>query len=301
MSDIETLSPTERSDFNGLVSHADNIGGSIVDPATLDSYKKIKPSTTLTSGHIPVAISEVDSLKNGNPIPGIPPPAAAFIKSGMSDAYRFNPYNLSYPTSATHGTNLEGHVAGHPTTADPNKVLLQDQRTISGATGAKIERGQTTGTYNTDTIKNIIKASRHVGIDPNLAIAVGLQESHLGNKSPDNLGNISSGGYSKIPEGLDPQAYAMAQMLKDKMDEGKKLGYKDEAHLIQMYNGMGKLKPNMSVGGVLQPMKYYGIEVTKDKFLDLKKNPLYGKTIQDLRDNVVKKNPRIQKMLAENN
>ncbi len=64
-----------------------------------------------------------------------------------------------------------------------------------------------------------------------------------------------------------------------------------------MYNGMGKLGVQR-MNGKPTPTKYYGLDVTEKAPLDLKKNPLYGKTIQDLRDNVIKKNPRIQKLLA---
>ena len=293
--DVTTLTPTERSDWNGLVSHADNIGSSVVDPNIINSYKGVNPNTTLTPDHIPVALNEIDSLKSGNPIPGIPAPAASYLKSGMSDAYVFNPYNINYPVSATHGTNLENHI-GESIAADPNKIQLQDTRKVALATGAKIQPGQTNGTYDTAIINNVIAAAKHVGVDPNTALAVALQESHMGVKNPENLGNVYA-GYGKAPDGLNQQAYELAKTLRDKMDEGKRLGFKDEAHQLQMYNGMGKLKVGM-MNGKPTPTKYYGIDVTKDQPLDLKKNPLYGKTIQDLRENVIKKNPRIQKLIS---
>lgn len=204
---------------------------------------------------------------------------------------------LAYNPPAKSPSLLNTGVVNVPPAEDPNKVSLNDARTVSLATGAKIKPGGTSGTFNAGTIRNVIAAAKHAGIDPNTALAVALQESHLGNKNPENLGNVYA-GYGKAPAGLNQQAYELTAFLKEKMDEGKKLGYKDEAHQIQMYNGMGKLGVQR-INGKAQPTKYYGLPVTENAPLDLKKNPLYGKTIQDLRENVIKKNSRIQKMLRE--
>lgn len=183
----------------------------------------------------------------------------------------------------------------------PETVEVKDTRKKLAATGADINREKDlkSGHYNKQTLKNIIKAAKHVGIDPNTAMAVALQESHFGNLNPENLGNVYA-SYNKIPEGIDRQSYEMVQFLKEKMEEGKKMGIKDEATLLQTYNGLGKLGPQkLTVNGQVQyqPTKYYGIEVTKDKPLDLKKNPLYGKTIIDLRDNILKQNQEIQALV----
>jgi len=64
-----------------------------------------------------------------------------------------------------------------------------------------------------------------------------------------------------------------------------------------MFNGMGKLFPRTKINGVSQPENYYGLRVTQDNPLDMRKNPVYGKTIQDLRDNVIKTSPEIQGLI----
>lgn len=181
---------------------------------------------------------------------------------------------------------------------DPTKIKLEDKRKMLAATNVPInkEKDLKSGTYDKQRIKNIIKAAKHVGIDPNTAISVALQESHIGNLNDQNIGNVYA-GYGKAPAGLDQQSYELAAFLKEKITEGKKLGYKDEAHQLQMYNGMGKLKSTYSVNGKIQPQKFYGIEVSEGHPLDLKKNPLYGKTIIDLRDNLIKTNEEIQKLI----
>lgn len=178
----------------------------------------------------------------------------------------------------------------------PAPVNIDDKRTKLLSTGAAVKPGQATGKYDRARILNIIKASRHVGIDPNTALSVALQETKLGNLNPENIGNVYA-GYGKAPAGLDQGSWEMASFLKEKMEEGKKMGFTDEAHWIQNYNGLGKLKSTTMMGKP-QPTKYYGIEVTPDNPLDMRKNPLYGKTIIDLRENVIKQNKDIQSLIS---
>ena len=180
------------------------------------------------------------------------------------------------------------------------KIKLEDKRKVLGATGASInkEKDLKSGSYNEATIKNVIKAAKKKGVDPNTALAVALQETHFGNLNPENLGNVYTGS-SKAPEGYDQQAWDLVSILKEKMTEGQKLGFKDENMLIQMYNGLGKLGPSKTIG--VKPIDtYYGIKVTKEHPLDLRKNPLYGKTIIDLRENIIKKSEAIQKLISTN-
>jgi hypothetical protein len=197
--------------------------------------------------------------------------------------------------------------AGHteyPLPPDTDKPIeIHDPRTKL-ASGVAIEPGQASGHYDKGKITNIIKAAKKVGVDPNLALSVALQETKIGKTNPTSIGNIRSLYYGKAPEGLDQQAYELAKTLKDKMDEGKKLGFTDQALLIQMYNGLGKLGPTMRVMNnsgkmVGVPEKYYGVEVTDKNPLDLRKNPLYGKTILDISENVIKKNKDIQELISK--
>lgn len=177
-------------------------------------------------------------------------------------------------------------------------TVINDGRKVVAATGDKMSNVfSKSGSYDTNTIKNVIKAAKFNNVDPNLALAVALQETGLGKNT--TLDNVVHNWYGDAPKGLDRGAWMLTKELKSKIDEGKKLGFKDEALLIQMFNGMGRLYPQLRVNGVLQPQKMYGITVTKDKPLDMRKNPVYGKTVIDLRDNVIKSHPEIQSLIEK--
>ena len=68
---------------------------------------------------------------------------------------------------------------------------------------------------------------------------------------------------------------------------------------MQAYNGYGKLKPNTMVNGKYVPMNYYGIQVTGDKPLDMSTNPVYGRTVLSLRDEILKKHAGVKTLVDE--
>jgi len=168
---------------------------------------------------------------------------------------------------------------------------LHDKRKVFRATGVPmVSKYSKAGAYDQNFMKEIVKAANHVGVDPNLALAVGLQEGNF-KKHDINYSLFQSPATEATPEGLDEDAYRLTKLLKDKMQEGKQMGFRDEARQIQMFNGMGKLGPET-------PTSYYGIKVSKESPLNMRHNPVYGRVIQDLRDNVIKANPDLQKFIA---
>jgi hypothetical protein len=63
--------------------------------------------------------------------------------------------------------------------------------------------------------------------------------------------------------------------------------------MIQAYNGLGKITPQTEKGyHGFEMAKIYGVPLPKAG-IDMRKNPLYGKRVIDLRDNVIKKNPEL--------
>jgi len=77
------------------------------------------------------------------------------------------------------------------------------------------------------------------------------------------------------------------KVFKHKMEYSAKLGKTTEEDLIQGYNGYGKLKNTGNLYGM------------KDPVIDFAKNPVYGKKIVDLRENIIKKSPEIMAMLND--
>lgn len=187
---------------------------------------------------------------------------------------------------------------------DTTIVKLEDKRHINPATGQpfKIKGTKSIGA-NEEDIKSIIAHAKAKGVDPSTALAIGLQETELGRLDP-NYGSVRATfpDTGITPDTRDEYANILAKTLKDKIAYAGFLRNKGiiphgEEYDLQAYNGLGILKPQMSVNGKLQNEMYYGIPVTESRPLDLRRNPAYGKTIKQLRDEVIRTNPRINELI----
>jgi len=141
-----------------------------------------------------------------------------------------------------------------------------------------------------DTIKKIAEKAKEYNIDPYTAIAIGIQETGF---SPDYADNPLRLSYMvKNQEDLDrmdtdPIDFSM-QKLSEKFAYAKKLGKKTDEDIIQAWNGYGKLK----AGTEDITNTAYGIDISKTP-IDMGKNPVYGRRVKDIRDNILKKNPEV--------
>lgn len=212
--DIEPLDPVQRNDFNGLVDHAENNGTSVINPAVLNDYKaNVNPKTTLTPEHIPIALNEVNNLKSGNPIAGMSASDASYIKSGMSHDYIGNPYNIRYPLSSTHGTNLEGHLdTTKPSSTIPvpdynnSDSRLNYAKQFTAKYGPLMHgRGDTPLRINekpdsgSDTAKNMAtQVASKYGLDPATLYSSAMEEGMSG-LFPDKTGKVDFSGDEKHP------------------------------------------------------------------------------------------------------
>jgi hypothetical protein len=171
-------------------------------------------------------------------------------------------------------------------------VDLKDTRTIRATTGEKINPNVDlkADKYNKVVIDNIIKKSKAVGVDPSTMLAIALQETNFGKKDA-NLGHALYGDTA--------YPYGYIDFYKEKLNEAKRAKIDNELLQIQYYNGLGTVYPETEEdyhGFKMQ--KIYGVPLPASG-INMRKNPLYGKQIIDLRDNVVLKNPYIQKALKE--
>lgn len=171
----------------------------------------------------------------------------------------------------------------------------------------------------------VIKAAKQKGVDPYTAVAIGLQETGLRNidnpflrNNPLHM-NTSEFQYegNAIERSMD--------FLKDKIKYAEKLGKKDEADVLQAWNGYGKISTDTDTEAFEKYItdwerqnnknfpreellslekkfrkekgKMYGIEYTRDKPLDFNDNPIYGKRVIDIRENVIKKSPEMVSLI----
>ena len=192
-----------------------------------------------------------------------------------------------------------------PLKAMQNLTNLVDKRNISATTGKKINPNVdlVSGAYQTDRIVNIVKAAKRYGIDPYDLLAIDLQETGLGNsedEGSENVGHvIMRNNEFKIPSRLSNEEAEndsydqFARAYVTKMIDADRMGIKDPLTRMQVYNGLGSVGTTTEIGYNEAPMKkIYGVSIPS-KGINLRKNPLYGKRIIDLKENVLKKDPNL--------
>lgn len=186
---------------------------------------------------------------------------------------------------------------------DPRKILATSQKPIRP--NADLKGGE----YDGAIINEILSAAKRYNYDPYTALSVGLQESLLG-KSGENVGHtlyestipslLPNSGLTydelnsdeKVKHNIDN----MVRFLIEKKKEAKSNNLNGELQELQAYNGY-KLKPETELDYYGHPNKMaYGV-VIPNEGINLKQNPLYGKQIVDLRENVLKKNPELLKVI----
>lgn len=180
-------------------------------------------------------------------------------------------------------------VKANPPARQPEIINIVDKRKWNPVTNKPINpnRDLVGGKFEDTVINDIINSANNNGVDPYIALAIGLQESGLGKTDP-NIGHLLYSNEDYIP-GVDE----MVSFIKEKENYAKKLGYKDKEHFIQAYNGLGKVFPETEQDYHGFKMKsIYGVPVPKEG-IDLAKNPLYGKRIINIADSVLKQNPQI--------
>lgn len=190
----------------------------------------------------------------------------------------------------------------------PNDVVtrlkINDTRTINPATGMPFKQpGGKTTEADPEKLKLIIAHAKAKGIDPYTALAIAYQEQNFGDDDYD-FGTVNSYSpdedvsykYADLQERKkNENANLLAKAIKDKQDYARRLGVdkKGEAFVLQAYNGLGKLKPQKGEG----TRTFYGVPASESSPINLAENPLYGKTVMSLRDEILKKNPEIQKII----
>jgi hypothetical protein len=161
-----------------------------------------------------------------------------------------------------------------------NRVSIEDNRSVDAVTNQKVTK-KAPLVADKDFIKNVVSAAKRHGIDPYTALAMAYQETNMGDGWKDNPFHMSR---MQTEEPLEESML----FLKEKLALAKRLGKKNEADIIQAWNGYGKITPKSEYNTNM----YYGIDVSKNP-IDMNTNPIYGKRVLDVRDNILKKNKNI--------
>jgi len=177
---------------------------------------------------------------------------------------------------------------------DYRSIEIRDTRQVDPITGQPVpDTNRLHVKADVQPLKHIITKAKEHGIDPYTALAIAHQETMFKGEYSDNPFNLLSGGrLNPDTAGVDRVELSM-QELTDKYAYAKKLGKSTEAEQLQAWNGYGKVGGG-SFGGTVK--KAYGIDVSQNP-IDMNTNPVYGQRVIDIRDNILKANPDIRKLV----
>lgn len=172
---------------------------------------------------------------------------------------------------------------------------LQDPRKIRATTGAPINPNVdlVSAKHDLNSLDDIMQYARKHNLSKedmyNLA-AMDLQETQWGKTDPQTGHVMGNWGGSDVTEDF-------VRAYKSKMKTADRLNLKDPAERLQVYNGRGTVFPTTEEDyHGFEMKKIYGVDLPKEG-INLRKRPLYGEQVLDLRDNVLKKNPDVVKYI----
>ena len=301
-----------------------NIGKSYIE-----KYRKENPNTSVSEDLIPSVQYEQQAFRTGDSFPGMSSEQLRVLRKQINPDYLKRqtadpgtPFNATlsreyYPQfkkgDKNYGTDMEGYLKDFSKVTDKNEgngnekdphilylppdtkkpLRIKDTRKIDSLTGHPIgSKNDFSKDIDSDTAANIIKQAKLQGVDPLTALAISYQETGINKEHPFDLNPDQYGtNYGDPAKGVksivDKMKYA-------KQIQEKGIVPKGEDYLIQGYNGYGKIKKGHA--DLEGSTSIYGMPIP-DEGLDFKKSPLYGKRILDIRDNILKNNPDIIKML----
>jgi len=176
---------------------------------------------------------------------------------------------------------------------------IKDTRKIDKASGNPItdqnkleyEKG-----IDTNLVKKIVGSAKKFGKDPYTALGMAYEESGIGNseagpENPFHLSRAYDDNFEKLnTKYKGDQVDMFMDMLGQKTNYAQKhLLKKGDADVLQSWNGYGHITPKSEDNTKF----YYGIDVSKHP-INMNKNPVYGNRVVDVRDNIIKKDPRIR-------
>lgn len=176
------------------------------------------------------------------------------------------------------------------------RIAIKDTREKDLVTGEELpDTKRLSVEADSELVRKIARKANEYGIDPYTALAIAHQETGFSDDYYGNPMNLLSGGRLN-PDTAEEDFVELSMLeMQDKMKIAERLGKKTDEEIIQAWNGYGKITSE-SFGGKVK--KVYGIDVTKEP-IDMSKNPVYGKRVVDIRENIIKKNPEIRRIVEE--
>ena len=175
------------------------------------------------------------------------------------------------------------------TKVEPRTLNISDPRKVLATTNKPLRPNSdlVSGKYSSNHLDKLMQEAKRQELSKQDMMdlsAMGFQETKWG-RSDDNIGHVMGDW-----EG-DDNYQRFISAYKEKMKLSDKLGIKDPALRFQVYNGLGTITPKTEKNyHGFEMQKIYGVPIPKEG-INMKKNPLYGKQVMDIRDNVLAKNP----------
>ena len=176
------------------------------------------------------------------------------------------------------------------------EVYITDRRKVRATTGKKIRptKDLISGYYDFNALDNFVNYAKEKGLSQediwNL-ITIDMQETGWGNRSEGTIGHVLGEFGGKNMDENFVEAYI------HKMAEADRLGITDPIKRLQIYNGTGIIRPGTEKKFHGYEMdSIYGVPIPKEG-IDMKENPLYGKQIMDLKENILKKDSDVMRYM----
>ena len=143
------------------------------------------------------------------------------------------------------------------------------------------------GTLDLSFVEEVVRKALERGIDPFTALAIPHQETGGTPSGSSNPYAVNYENPAQLEKLIADPIGASLDILQAKLKLADKLGYDTYAKMVQVYNGMGKLTQGAVGGG-----KAYGVEIPEEG-IKMKENPLYGKRVEDVRNNILMQNDEL--------
>jgi len=176
----------------------------------------------------------------------------------------------------------------------PTVFKIVDQRKVDTITGQPVSPyAKIHGELDFDFVEEVAKKALERGIDPYTALAIPLQEKGKYASQyadPYNATNVEPHQLQAI---YADEIGGSLDVLRDKLKIAERLDLNTFAQAVQVFNGLGTLKPKD-----FGTTKAYGVELPEEG-LSMKKTPLYGMRIEDIRNNILMQNAELVAFVEE--